>query len=831
MRLTCTRFIALICILFLGLLPARAQLYINEYCASNTTGSDMDNFSEYEDWVEIYNGGASSVSLTGYHLSDDAGNTMKWAFPSGSPSIPAGGFVKVVCSGRDVLFGGWLHTSFKLTQCKPEEIILADAGGIIIDSLTMRRNQEEHSWGRTTDGSASWSIFTTPTFGTTNGAGTPYLPYATTPLFSLAAGFYPGSQTLSITSPDANVSIRYTTNGSVPTASSTLYSTPISIASTQVIRARAFSTNTSIPASFVESNSYFIGVTHGIAVVSVYGDNLLTLLNGTQIEPATGFEYFDEAGNFETEVSGTANEHGNDSWAYNQRGFDFESVDQYGYGYCLDYKIFHRKPRRKFQRVILKAAANDNYPFEDGAHLRDAYCHDLSQKGHLKLDERSTEFCVVYVNGQYWGVYDIREKVDDSDFTDYYYNQDNPNIQMLKTWGGTWSEYGGPQAQADWNSLLNYITTNNMATPANFAYVDSLYNWQSLADYIILNSVCVTSDWLNWNTIWWRGLDPNGDKKKWRYALWDNDATFGHYINYTGIPDTSPNADPCNPESLPDPGGQGHVPIVNALMANPTFKQYYINRFADLMNTSLSCDTMLALLDTMTTQLTPEMPAQVAKWGGTMTGWQSNVTTLENFITARCVAIQQGMIDCYNLTGPWNIVIDVSPAGAGTVDVNSIHLDAFPWNGTYYGGIPVILMASPTSATYTFDHWEMLDVPTPSTTADSINVDLTQSQTIVAVFKTNEILEDAFIPTAFSPNGDGSNEVYYLHGLDGATKMEFIIYNRWGQQVFATTDPTQGWDGNTGGKANPSGVYAYMLKVEQLDGTIEMKSGNITLMR
>jgi gliding motility-associated-like protein len=830
MRQPLFRFLFVTAVLFAVSIPSKAQLVINEYCASNTTGSDVDNFSEFEDWVEIYNAGATSVSLAGYHMSDKASNPTKWVFPASTPSIAAGGFVKVICSGRDVLFSGWLHTNFKLTQCKPEEIVLADAGGNILDSLTMRLNQADHSWGRTTNGANTWSIFTTVTFGTSNNSGTPMLPYATTPIFSLAPGFYSGTQSLSISSPDANVSFRYTINGSEPTVSSTLYSGPISIATTQVIRARAFSTNPSIPASFVESNSYFIGVTHQVAVVSVYGDDISTLLGGTQIEPVSSMEYFDENGVFQTEVTGTSNEHGNDSWAYNQRGFDFESVDQFGYGYCLDYKIFHRKPRTKFQRVILKAAANDNYPFENGAHVRDYYCHDLSQQGRLNVDERSGEFCVVYVNGQYWGLYDIREKVDDADFLDYYFNQDEPNIQMLKTWGATWSEYGGPQAQADWNTLRTFIATQNMTNAANWAYVDSLYNWKSLVDYIILNSVCVTSDWLNWNTIWWRGLDPTGDKKRWRYALWDNDATFGHYINYTGIPDTSPNADPCDPESLPDPGGQGHITILNALMANPTFKQYYINRFADLMNTSLSCDTMLALLDTMHNQITPEMPAQINRWGGSMATWQGNVTTMENFITARCVALQQGMIDCYNLTGPYNIVIDVFPAGAGTVEINSIFLDAFPWSGIYYGGIDIILQAAPTSAIYTFDHWEILDVPNPSGTSDSIGVNLTQNQTIVAVFKEEQVILNAFIPTAFSPNNDGNNDVFHLHGLEGA-KIELIVFNRWGQEVFKTTDPSAGWDGTTNGKQNPSGVYAYMLKVENPDGTIDTKSGNITMMR
>ena len=73
-----------------------------------------------------------------------------------------------------------------------------------------------------------------------------------------------------------------------------------------------------------------------------------------------------------------------------------------------------------------------------------------------------------------------------------------------------------------------------MSDGANYAYVQSELSTQSLIDYFVLNSYTVTSDWLNWNTAWWRGLNPDGDKRKWRYVLWDMDATFGHYINFTG---------------------------------------------------------------------------------------------------------------------------------------------------------------------------------------------------------------------------------------------------------------------------------------------------------
>lgn len=823
-------FLTLVFALFI--VPASSQVVINEYSCANISQT-ADNYGQFNDWVELYNAGASPVNIGGYYMSDNVNNPDKWAFPAGT-TIAAGGFMRVVCSGLNVVSGIWYHTSYKMTQCKPEEVCFSDAAGVILDSMTLRRNQSNHSWGRTTDGGAAWSVFMTPTLGASNGTSTAYSPYATTPILSAAPGFYPGSQNISITTPDPNITIHYTTNGFEPTTGDPVYSAAISVATTQVIRARAFSSTATIPASFIESNTYIIGTTHVVATVSIYGDQLMTLMNGSwSAEPTTGLEYFDKGGVFRTEVTGTSNKHGNDSWAYDQRGIDFVSEDQMGYNDALDWPLFHRKDRPSFQKVILKPAANDNYPFENGAHIRDAYCHDISQEAHLALDERSFESCIVYVNGAYWGVYEIREKVDDHDFTDYYYNQDANNLQFLKTWGGTWSEYGGAQAQTDWNAFVTFVTSNNMATAANFAYVDSVYNWHSLCDYMILNSICVTSDWLNWNTAWWRGMDTLGDKKKWRYALWDNDATFGHYINYTGIPDTGPNADPCNPESLPDPGGQGHVPIVNALLNNPTFEQYYVNRFVDLMNTSFSCDSLLQDLDTCIAHIAPEMPAQIAKWGGTMPAWQANVTTLRNYITTRCAALTQGMIDCYNLTGPYPIIVDVMPAGAGTVNLNSLYLDQFPWTGNYFGGIPIILTTAPTSAQYTFDYWEILDTPIPTAQSDSIGVNLTQGQTIIAHYTEGPptILGSAFIPTAFSPNGDQNNDMYFIHGLEPGQTFVFRVFNRWGQVVFETSSMANGWDGNTNGKPNPSDVYAYMLEVSNPDGTSESKSGNITLMR
>jgi gliding motility-associated-like protein len=183
------------------------------------------------------------------------------------------------------------------------------------------------------------------------------------------------------------------------------------------------------------------------------------------------------------------------------------------------------------------------------------------------------------------------------------------------------------------------------------------------------------------------------------------------------------------------------------------------------------------------------------------------------------------------LNGPYQIIIEVQPVGAGTVQVNSLTLDQFPWTGNYFGGIPVILQTTPTSAQYTFDHWEMVNMPTPNATSDSIGVDLTQADHIIAVYKVEEITDNAFIATGFSPNNDGNNDMIYLHGLEGAQSFEFTVYNRWGQQVFFTKDANTGWDGKTNGIMNPAGVYAYVLNVTNVDGSSSVKTGNITLFR
>ncbi|MFN0275101.1 MAG: CotH kinase family protein [Chitinophagales bacterium] len=746
------------------MLPAVAfsQVVINEFSAANY--SDVtDNHGNYEDWIELYNSGSASVDLTGFYLSDDESETTKWEIPSGI-SISAGGFLRFWCSGRDAIEGSNYHTNFKVTQSTGgDQIVFADASGTIIDLNTIEDpNQKNHSWGRSPDGGSTWYIFTDPTPNAAN-TTTTYVAYADKPDMEPNAGNYVGSVTVTISTADPDLTIRYTLDGKAPTSSSTLYTGPITIDETTVLRCVAFSADATIRQSFNSNNTYFIDENITIPIMSIAGDNVDELLEDgdswTYANTPGTFELFDADFNLIDEAEGTYNEHGNDSWAYDQRGFDWIVRDQFGYDNDIDHEFFADvTDRTGYQRLIVKAAANDNYPESwggsfsgGGAHVRDAYVHHLAQLGNLAVDERSTFFCLVFLNGRYWGVYDAREKADDHDYTKYYYGQDEFNMDYIKCWGGTWAEYG---TMAPWDPFVDFVTTEDMTDATNYAYVTDNLDILSLMDYVIINTMSVCTDWLNWNTAWWRGYDEDGTHKKWGYVLWDEDATFGHYINYTGVPDDSPEADPCDPFTLDDVDPNGHIEILNALFANEDFYATYVNRFADQLNSTFSCDFLLTVLDSMKNVIDPEMERHTDQWGGSYSDWLDNYNNLYDFIYDRCTYLVEGVEDCFD-TPAYPVTLDVNPAGAGNlVQVSTLIPSFYAFNATYFGGIDLPLKAIPASG-YIFDHWEFLNnTPSPSTTVDSISVNLTASDTIVAYFTTAEIPSYNF-NLVIEPSGAG----------------------------------------------------------------------------
>ncbi|HMX41322.1 MAG TPA: CotH kinase family protein, partial [Saprospiraceae bacterium] len=462
---------------------------------------------------------------------------------------------------------------------------------------------------------------------------------------------------------------------------------------------------------------------------------------------------------------------------------------------------------------------DDNYPAahhaenKGSAHVRDAYIHNLADRADLHLDVRRGEKAIVYLNGEYWGVYDLREIPDDHDYTDYYYGQGEYDIQYILTWGNTWVEYGGPQAMTQWNQLYNYIISpaNNLADPTKYKYVTDRYDVTSLVDYVLVNAFTVCSDWLNYNTGWWRGLNPSGTHQKWGYILWDNDATFGHYINYTGIPNTSPSAKICDPESLTnwsDP--EGHIKVLKRLRTNPDFNQYYLSRQADLLKTVFSCDTMLQDLDRVVATIEPEMQRHADRWSGTYAEWQENVEQLRTFISSRCATVRNTFDDCYNLTGPFATVIRTEPAGAGTVQANSLHYKQLPASTWYHGNLVTKLTALPDTSQYQFSHWESHHHSfLPDSTAASTSLKISKADTLTAVFRKKSSSGTSTPAAALSASLSAypsllGTDLNVLYTLPEATRVRIRLFNVLGQPVATL---------HQSGAATPAGDHLQRLSL------------------
>ncbi len=734
-----------------------AQVVINEYSCSNRN-IIADNFGDFEDYIELYNPTASVVDLSGWYLSDEWSQPLKYKIPTGVTIGPYG-YRLIWASNRNLNTTVHVHTNFRLSQSKFEKIILSDASGSLVDSLSLTLTQKNHSYGRIPNGGNTWKVFTTPSPNAPNSGG--YPGYTARPKADYAAGFYTGSISITLSCPDPGATIYYTLDGSKPTTSSLLYTGPIPITSTKVLRARAFNTLAGLLGSFEEVNTYFINVAHDprYYIFSFASGDFTTLFNswgGFDIDAY--MEFFDKDRILRAEGEGKVDPHGNDSWAFPQKGIDFEIEDDYGYTHEIPYKIFEEKDRTSFDHLILKAGASDNYPFSWGTapcHMRDAYCHTLALRKNLEVDLRTNEHGILYINGNYWGIYEVREKADEPDFTRYYYNQDEHEIDILAYWGGLNVKYG---SDTGWVNLYNFIMNNSMAIPANYNSVKQRLNLESVVDYMMLNTFLVNCDWINWNTMWWRGHNPNGGRTKWTYTLWDQDNILGLGQNYSGWPTTNYTADPCDLNSVFNNVGpnMGHLDILDELLKNQEFKNMYINRYAELLNTVFHCDTMVALKDQFADLLLAEMPGHVARWGGSVTGWQNNLNYLHNFMIQRCAAISAGIVDCYQVTGPFTITVDVQPAGAGTVKVNTFTPLTYPWSGSYYGGVDLGFKAKPKPGNnMQFSHWLVNNnVVNPSVNVDSIVLNLTSDDVVTAVFK--NILPEFALTFDVQPSGAGS---------------------------------------------------------------------------
>lgn len=793
----------------------QAQVVINEYSASNLN-QFIDNNEKYEDWIELYNTSSSATDIGGWFLSDKVDNPLKWEIPAGT-TIPANGYLTFWCSSRDGEVLGELHTNFKITQTKDNEhLVLSNPSGIEMSSTPVELTLLGHSRCLDVDGGTNWVVTENPTFNTSNDVAVQYASYTAAPTIDLEAGYYSGTQMVTIQNNEPNSTLHYTIDGTLPTTNSPIYSGAITIDETKVVKARSYSMDSNILPGKIDFNTYLIDESFTLPVFSVAADGIQDLAGGQgELRPIGSIEYFDLSQERVAVGYGDLNRHGQDSWALPHRSLDWVTRDEMGYTSTVRAQLFSYSERDEHQRIMFRASGDDNYPavndndHEGSCHVRDEYVHTLAQKGNMKLDVRAVERVILFLDGQYWGVYGMRERPVDHDYTKYYYDQGKYDLHYLATWGDTWAEYGGDEAFAAWAELRDFALNNDLGVDANYEYVKDNLQLVGLIDYMLMNLNTVSSDWLNYNTGWWEGTDPDGDHKKWGYILWDNDASFDYYINYSGVPDISPYAEPCDINDISDymdqffsgywgggPDVGKHEKIFLKLQEeSEEFRQLYYSRSADLMNTVFSCDNMLTTLDSMIAIIEPEMPRQIARWGGTMEEWESNVQDMRDFISIRCTQLDDGLTSCFDLDGPYDLTLVVEPPGVGEIELNTLtNIESFPWTGQYFGNMVNLIEANSKNDNFGFLEWEstsgnLID----DLYDDNTTITLTQNDTLIARFSTSvstydldDVMSLSVYPTLVR------DFVNVDFSLTETTDLNFELYSMLGERVtsFAEMNDT-----------------------------------------
>lgn len=588
-----------------------------------------------------------------------------------------------------------IHTDFKISN--GETIYLYDPAGNKIDSIATENLQVNHVRARIPDGGA-WCYSDEPTPLAPNDV-TCYNGYAAAPVIITAPGFYDGGADVEISGGE----IYYTTDGSKPDITSDLYTTPVHFSSTGVIKALQMEAG-KLP-SQVSVGTYFIDEPTSLPVVSVIANPCDLFDEGPDCpaaydnaegwfnrNPKVGVtvEYYDAAhvkqfdDNYKFECVG------NYSISLDQKSMRFVNDEDYGSTGDITYNIFeHDKPGMEFIHGFRVRNMDQDYY---GSRMKDITINRIGMP--TRCGSTAYQNCVVFINGEYWGMYGAREEMDEYFLRDNY--GANPDaVDMIKTgWGGEEKTIAEAGSDTAFWALEAFINGNDMSDADNYAHAAAEIDVENWVDYIATEVFTDQEEWLyilenNFRSF--RSYEPN---IKWRYILWDcTNSQFSSNTNTLQL-------------SLNNPQNSMYGDMFNSLLDNQEFHDYFINRFADLINYFWTEEKNDAIIDELHAEMADEVSAQNSRWGtGSYSSWNSNVNSLYTFYDNRNANQRNHINSYFNLDGQVDITLDVNPPGAGLIKISTIVPETLPWTGVYFNGVPVTVTAIPNPG-YTFVDWD-----------------------------------------------------------------------------------------------------------------------------
>jgi len=680
------------------------SVVINEVMSSNSS-TIYDEGGETSDWLELYNSSVSQINLEGYFLSDDSLNTTKWQF--GNAVIDPGERLIVFASGKDTIINYW-HTNFKISA-SGEEIILSDASGSIVDMINVPVSYPDISFGRTSDGSTSW-IFQLPSPGSEN-TGNEIQGFSDSVSVSLPEGFYQSAISVELSAGTSD--IYYTLDGSNPDSGSPKYSGPITISETTVLK--SISTQANHLPSPIIYQSYFINEETDLPVISLIADPIDLFDPDSGIytnftmdwERPAHVEFFDDDKNPGFSENCGIDIYGSQSANWDQKSIAVKFKNDYGVS-KINYPLFPGFWLNTFKAFVLRNAGNDwQY-----THIRDAVMQTLVKD--LDIDYQEYRPATSFINGEYWGIYNIREKINEHYIANRH-GVDPDNIDLLEN---NMNVIVGDSLS--YRQLIDYISTNDMTTDAAYSFIDSVIDLDECILYFAAQAYYDNLDWPATNIKFWRERSAFG---KWRWILFGVEFGFGLYghdykedhiafmfdtieTRYTGKP--------------------WPTLLQRKLVENPTIKNRFINQVADLLNTNFKSERVVSVINTLADHIANEIPKHRARWG--LTGESINEKMIP-FAQNRPAYMRDHVRNYFNCGDDG--MITVNSTSGGSVQLNTLKFQSteLPFSGIYFRGNEIRLKAIPGPG-YKFDGWS----GSVTSSEKSISVLVTGSTNLYASF-------------------------------------------------------------------------------------------------
>jgi len=641
-----------------------AQVVINEIMADNSLSFE-DEDGDYPDWIELYNLGPQSVDLSGWHLSDDLEEPLKWSI--GTATIGPGDFLLVFASGKDRNGPGELHVDFRINT-DGEHILLSDDMGQLIDLYEPVELEDDLSYGNEVDGQSGSRVrflLSSPLASNSEGIVLPTDPI--TIGFSHIGGFYPSSIELSMETLEGT-RIHYTTDGSEPTGEDPMHLSPITLADrngdpdviskietglnweepglpgekAHVLKAAAFIDGRKVSKTFTET--YFISERQdlrykdfSVISISLPADSLFSFERGIYVpginlfEPgdrSTGnyfmegpdwerqahFEYFDTAHEKQLGQDIGLRIHGKSTRKEPQKTLRVYAREEYGEDY-LDYPLFPDKDIDRFKRILLRS------PFSDFGNtmFRDVLSTELIAE--LDIDRQAAQTCIVFVNGEYWGIHALRERIDN------HYIASNHDISRDSLDLLTLNAIVEEGNALSYNQLLDYISTNDLSDPIHYDYVAERIDIVSYMDYYISQLYLANFDWPYINIRYWNGYREDS---KWRWIFYDCDrcmldSDYDHLFDF------------LYDENHLNEREEWTSLLFNRLMQNSEFKEEFTQRFLYQISTTFEPSRVIALIDSLEGLYSPKVSEHILRWGqpGSLVFWGQSVDEMREFALRR----------------------------------------------------------------------------------------------------------------------------------------------------------------------------------------------------